>query len=31
MGELSQWLYDEIVAIQYGHKEDPYGWRVPVA
>ncbi len=30
MGELSQWLYDEIVAIQYAQKEDPYGWRVPV-
>jgi branched-chain amino acid aminotransferase len=27
MGELSQKLYNEIVAIQYGEKEDPYGWR----
>jgi branched-chain amino acid aminotransferase len=27
MGELSQRLYDEIVGIQYGVKEDPYGWR----
>jgi len=27
MGELSQRLYNEIVAIQYGEKEDPYGWR----
>ena len=27
MGELSQRLYNEIVAIQYGNKEDPYGWR----
>ena len=27
MGDLSQKLYDEIVAIQYGEKEDPYGWR----
>ena len=27
MGEMSQRLYDEIVAIQYGEKEDPYGWR----
>lgn len=26
MGELSQKLYDEIVAIQYGTKADPYGW-----
>lgn len=26
IGELSQKLYDEILAIQYGGKEDPYGW-----
>jgi len=26
MGELSQRLYNEIVAIQYGDKPDPYGW-----
>ena len=26
MGDLSQKLYDEIVAVQYGHKPDPYGW-----
>jgi len=26
MGELSRKLYDEIVAVQYGHKPDPYGW-----
>ena len=26
MGELSQRPYNEIVAIQYGEKEDPYGW-----
>jgi branched-chain amino acid aminotransferase len=26
MGELSQKLYDEIVAVQYGEKPDPYGW-----
>ena len=26
MGELSQRLYNEIVAIQYGEKKDPYGW-----
>jgi branched-chain amino acid aminotransferase len=26
MGELSRRLYDEIVAIQYGKKPDPYGW-----
>jgi branched-chain amino acid aminotransferase len=27
MGELSQRLYNEIVAIQYGENEDPFGWR----
>jgi branched-chain amino acid aminotransferase len=27
MGDLSQRLYNEIVAIQYGEKKDPYGWR----
>ncbi|UCF57105.1 MAG: aminotransferase class IV, partial [Deltaproteobacteria bacterium] len=26
MGELSQRLYKEIVDIQYGEKDDPYGW-----
>lgn len=26
MGALSQRLYDEIVAIQYAEKPDPYGW-----
>ncbi|MBC8461031.1 MAG: branched-chain amino acid aminotransferase [Deltaproteobacteria bacterium] len=26
MGELSQKLYDEIVALQYGEKTDPHGW-----
>ena len=26
MGELSQKLYDEIVAVQYAEKPDPYGW-----
>ena len=30
MGEISQRLYNEIMAIQYGYKEDPYGWRVRV-
>jgi branched-chain amino acid aminotransferase len=30
MGELSQRLYDEIVAIQYAEKEDPYGWRMKI-
>lgn len=26
VGEWSQKLYDEIVAIQYGIKDDPFGW-----
>ena len=30
MGELSRRLYDEIVAIQYAEKDDPYGWRIPI-
>ncbi len=30
MGELSRRLYDEIVAIQYRHKPDPYGWVVRI-
>jgi len=30
-GELSQTLYNEITAIQYGHKDDPFGWRVRLA
>ena len=25
-GEVAQRLYDELEAIQYGHKPDPYGW-----
>ncbi len=25
-GELSKKLYDHILAMQYGHKEDPFGW-----
>lgn len=29
-GTLSQKLFDEILAIQYGSKEDPYGWVVRV-
>jgi branched-chain amino acid aminotransferase len=31
MGELSQRLYNEIVGIQYGVKEDPYGWREKIS
>ena len=30
MGELSQRLYNEIMGIQYGEKEEPYGWRVRI-
>ncbi len=30
-GELAQKLYDEITGIQYGRKEDPFGWRVRIA
>lgn len=30
VGEWSQKLYDEIVAIQYGVKDDPFGWTRPV-
>ncbi len=30
IGELTQKLYDELTGIQWGKKEDPYGWRVLV-
>jgi branched-chain amino acid aminotransferase len=30
MGQLSQKLYDEIVAIQYGEAKDPFGWRMRI-
>jgi len=30
MGDLSMKLYNEIVAIQYGEKDDPYGWRMRI-
>lgn len=30
MGDLSMKLYNEIVAIQYGEKDDPYGWRMKI-
>ena len=30
MGDISQKLYNEIVAIQYGEKEDPYTWRMKI-
>ncbi|SPD76232.1 Branched-chain-amino-acid aminotransferase 2 [uncultured Desulfobacterium sp.] len=30
MGEISQRLYDEITAIQYGKKKDPHGWVIHI-
>jgi branched-chain amino acid aminotransferase len=30
-GELARRLYDEITGIQYGRKEDPFGWRLRLA
>ena len=30
-GPLAQRLYDEIVGIQYGHRDDHFGWRVQIA
>jgi branched-chain amino acid aminotransferase len=30
IGPLTQKLYDEIQQIQYGEKEDPFGWRIRV-
>ena len=30
IGELTQKLYDEITGIQWGKKDDPYGWRVKI-
>ena len=30
MGEISLRLYNELIAIQYGYKEDPHGWRVKI-
>ena len=26
IGELTQWLYDELTGIQWGKKEDKFGW-----
>jgi branched-chain amino acid aminotransferase len=25
-GPVASWLYEEITALQYGEKPDPYGW-----
>ncbi len=30
-GNLTERLYNEILQIQYGEKDDPFGWRVKVA
>ena len=30
IGSLTQRLYDEILQIQYGEKEDPFGWRIRI-
>jgi branched-chain amino acid aminotransferase len=30
-GELSKKLYDEITGIQYGRREDPFGWLLRLA
>lgn len=30
IGELTQKLYDELTGIQWGKKDDPFGWRVEV-
>ena len=26
IGEMTQWLYDELTGIQWGKKEDKFGW-----
>ncbi|MBN2255256.1 MAG: branched chain amino acid aminotransferase, partial [Deltaproteobacteria bacterium] len=31
IGELTKRLYNEILQIQYGEKDDPFGWRVKIA
>jgi len=30
VGALTEKLYNEILQIQYGEKEDPFGWRIKV-
>jgi branched-chain amino acid aminotransferase len=29
-GPVAQRLFDELMAIQYGDREDPFGWVIPV-
>lgn len=31
IGSLTERLYNEILQIQYGEKDDPFGWRVKIA
>jgi branched-chain amino acid aminotransferase len=31
MGEISQRLYNELIGIQYGYKEDSHGWRLKIS
>ncbi len=30
-GEMAKRIYDEITGIQYGRREDPFGWRLRIA
>ncbi len=30
-GPLTERLYNEILQIQYGQKEDPFGWRLKIS
>jgi branched-chain amino acid aminotransferase len=30
-GPLTEKLYNEILQIQYGEKEDPFGWRMKIS
>jgi branched-chain amino acid aminotransferase len=31
VGNLTERLYNEIIQIQYGEKDDPFGWRVEIS
>ena len=31
IGALTEKLYNEILQIQYGEKDDPFGWRVSIS
>jgi branched-chain amino acid aminotransferase len=30
VGELSQTIYQELTGIQYGHRDDPFGWHIRI-